>query len=158
MAQSMYTCLLIHAALSQGSLKGTLNSIFTHRSCWLIALYGGKHPNPIAVSLPVLSQHCQGGIRQRDIPILASFTKTDMQHLALAIDILDLRSNCAFQLQTHAFQQAQSTRIDQGQADLITLALYARQDALHFLYTQDDRQFFSRVCSYIVPMSFGRRT
>jgi hypothetical protein len=41
---------------------------------------------------------------------------------------------------------------------LITLALYARQDALHFLYTQDDRQFFSRVCSYIVPMSFGRRT
>src|SRR5271157_1922501 len=108
----MYTCPFVHAALVQGSLKGTLNTAFTHGSCGLIALYGGKHPNPIAVSLPVLSQHFQGGFWQWDIPILASFTKTDMQHLALAIDILDL--------QTHAFQQTQSARIDQGQTDLIT--------------------------------------
>src|ERR1700690_4244394 len=104
MAQSMYTGLLIHAALSQGSLKGTLNSAFTHGSGGLIALFGGKHPNPITVSLPMLSQHFQSGIRHGDITILASFTKTDMQHLAFTIDILDLRSNCAFQLQTYAFQ------------------------------------------------------
>ena len=82
---------------------------------------------------PVAPQHPQTGGRQWNISIFAAFPMMQVKHLTFPVDLFDL--------QVDPFQQAQSTGIDDGQADPIALMVYAVQDTSHFLNTQYHREF-----------------
>ena len=85
----------------------------------------------MAVGAPILAEESQGVIRHGHVAILTAFAQPHMQHMARAINLIDLQLN--------AFLEAQATRVNGRQADPIVGALETPQNLVHFADTQDDR-------------------
>ena len=71
----------------------------------------GENPNRVAVGFPVLAEPLQGRVRQGDITIFAPLAAMDVNQLAGAVDVADLKVS--------AFLQAQAARVNSGETSLI---------------------------------------
>ncbi len=80
---------------------------------------------------PILAQQIERPLGQRHITVSPTFAVAHMHHLTRTINVFDL--------QVHAFPQAQATRLDRREADAIRQAVQATQDLVHFGNAEDDR-------------------
>ncbi len=85
------------------------------------------------MSTPILAQHRQRMIGERDVTILLSFAQLHVDRFAFGVDILDLEMN--------TFPQPQSTGIDRTQANSVPLLSYAAQHPLYFCHAEYHGEF-----------------
>ena len=84
-----------------------------------------------AMSFPVLAKDRQSPLGQRDVAVLAS----------LAVNVkLHTRAIHIGNLELYGFAQAQTTRVDRGQAGAVVRNVHTAQDPPHFVTTEDHRQ------------------
>ncbi len=108
MAQTMDMGGFCDAASLDRSANGFLHVLdFDGLGVAVVANACREEPLLGTVCPPELSEHKEGPLRQRHIPLLGAFAQNPHHH-ARAVDILDLEES--------ALAQAQTTRIDRGQA------------------------------------------
>src|SRR3990172_115916 len=137
MSEGMNRRLFVNVTFFHGCAKSALDAALVHGLTdpfWFLPIvtHSRKQPNRVAMGSPVSSQHLQAGRGERDVTIFSTFSLAQVNHFAFTIDIFDL--------QTHAFQQAQPAGINEGQADSIALTMHAVQNTPYFFYTQHDWQ------------------
>jgi hypothetical protein len=84
---------------------------------------GGEDPYGIGVSFPVLAEQEQGGIGEGDVTILAPLAMMDVNELASAIDVADLKVSAFLQAQAAGVESGETTCLDKPWLGVIFSAL-----------------------------------
>ena len=108
MPQGMDRGFFIDAAFPQGVAEGALQAA---RGDWPLFTPRWKQPGLTAPLFPVVLQHIQNRLRQRDTAVFATLAVTDPDQHALGIDIVASH--------TGPFGKAKAAGIDQGQSHLL---------------------------------------
>src|SRR3990172_8028729 len=113
MAQGVNRRRFGHATLQEGGVEGPLHTAHIHRGlpARLSLMRAGKEPDRMAMRAPITAEHLQNVGWERDIAVLVPFPVSNMDELALSINVTDL--------QVHPFLQAQPARINGAQTDSI---------------------------------------
>jgi hypothetical protein len=129
---------LVYLRFFKRRSKGILHRALVHRLAGLlqrnvILAFRGKHPNRIAMHLPVFPQQLKRALGQRDVAIFPALAVTHVQHPARAVDVSHLN--------VRAFLQSEPAGVNRGEAYSIPRQSHSREDRQHFFDAEDHREF-----------------